>query len=249
MVAGSGPVVMGVLVALLAISLLCWTIIIVKLIHLKRVERENEEFIYFFESTSSLERLESRAMRLQDRSPMAAIFTAAMVRMKSVLERARSSNRKVPGSAMVEMLEREMTSTLRLDMKDLEYAVPVLATTGNAAPFIGLFGTVWGIMKSFHGIGLKGSASLATVAPGISEALVATAAGLAAAIPAVIAYNLFMTKLQRMEQELESFKESVLNRLELEWLAGGQRPPRGTGRQEQKGQVPAYPSDEDELAL
>ncbi len=92
--------------------------------------------------------------------------------------------------------------------------VPFLATTGNTAPFIGLFGTVWGIMSSFHGIGLKGSASLATVAPGISEALVATAAGLAAAIPAVIAFNHFMQKIRILESEFHNFSADFLNIIE-----------------------------------
>jgi biopolymer transport protein TolQ len=92
--------------------------------------------------------------------------------------------------------------------------VPFLATTGNTAPFIGLFGTVWGIMNSFHGIGLRGSASLAVVAPGISEALIATAAGLAAAIPAVIAFNYFMQKIRTLETELQSFSADFLNIIE-----------------------------------
>ncbi len=92
--------------------------------------------------------------------------------------------------------------------------VPFLATTGNITPFIGLFGTVWGIMSSFHGIGLKGSASLAVVAPGISEALVATAAGLAAAIPAVIAFNHFMQKIRILDSELQNFSADFLNIIE-----------------------------------
>jgi biopolymer transport protein TolQ len=93
-----------------------------------------------------------------------------------------------------------------------------LATTGNTAPFIGLFGTVWGIMNAFVGIGQKGSANLAVVAPGISEALVATAAGLAAAIPAVIAYNFFMSKIRVVESELDSFSADLLNIIERDIL-------------------------------
>ena len=96
--------------------------------------------------------------------------------------------------------------------------VPFLATTGNTAPFIGLFGTVWGIMNSFHNIGMKGSANLAVVAPGISEALVATAAGLAAAIPAVIAFNFFMSKIRVVESELQSFSADFLNIIERDIL-------------------------------
>ena len=96
--------------------------------------------------------------------------------------------------------------------------VPFLATTGNTTPFIGLFGTVWGIMNSFHGIGLKGSASLAVVAPGISEALIATAAGLAVAIPAVIAFNFFMQKVRIIESELQSFSADFLNIIERDLM-------------------------------
>jgi biopolymer transport protein TolQ len=103
-------------------------------------------------------------------------------------------------------------------MTRMTQMVPFLATTGNAAPFIGLFGTVWGIMNSFHSIGLKGSANLAVVAPGISEALVATAAGLAAAIPAVIAFNFFMSKIRVVESELHSFSADFLNIIERDIL-------------------------------
>jgi len=97
------------------------------------------------------------------------------------------------------------------EVQRLEKALPLLATTGNTAPFIGLFGTVWGIMASFHGIGLKGSATLAVVAPGISEALVATAAGLAAAIPAVVAYNHYVNKARALETEMANFANDLLN--------------------------------------
>jgi biopolymer transport protein TolQ len=92
--------------------------------------------------------------------------------------------------------------------------VPFLATAGNTAPFIGLFGTVWGIMNTFQGIGLSGSASLAIVAPGISEALIATAAGLAVAIPSVIAYNYFTDRIRILESELQSFSSDLLNIME-----------------------------------
>jgi biopolymer transport protein TolQ len=96
--------------------------------------------------------------------------------------------------------------------------VPFLATTGNTTPFIGLFGTVWGIMNSFHGIGMRGSASLAVVAPGISEALIATACGLAVAIPAVIAFNYFMQKIKTIESELQNFAADFLNILDRDIL-------------------------------
>jgi biopolymer transport protein TolQ len=105
-----------------------------------------------------------------------------------------------------------------MEMTALAKTVPFLATTGNTTPFIGLFGTVWGIMNAFRGIGLRGSASLAVVAPGISEALIATAAGLAAAIPAVVAYNHFTQKISLLESELQNFSADFLNLIERDLI-------------------------------
>ncbi|MBU1162828.1 MAG: MotA/TolQ/ExbB proton channel family protein, partial [Proteobacteria bacterium] len=111
-------------------------------------------------------------------------------------------------------IKRALRRAINTEIAGMTQMVPFLATTGNTAPFIGLFGTVWGIMNSFHSIGLRGSASLAVVAPGISEALIATAAGLAAAIPAVIAFNYFMQKIRVLETELQSFSADFLNIIE-----------------------------------
>ena len=123
-------------------------------------------------------------------------------------------------------VKRSLRRAINTEVTRMTHSVPFLATTGNTTPFIGLFGTVWGIMNSFHGIGLRGSASLAVVAPGISEALIATAAGLAAAIPAVIAFNYFMQKIRVIESELQSFSADFLNIIERDILVenggGGQ---------------------------
>jgi hypothetical protein len=115
-------------------------------------------------------------------------------------------------------VKRALRRAINTEMTRLTQMVPFLATTGNTTPFIGLFGTVWGIMNSFHGIGQRGSASLAVVAPGISEALIATAAGLAVAIPAVIAFNHFMQKIRVIETELHSFSADFLNILDRDIL-------------------------------
>ena len=115
-------------------------------------------------------------------------------------------------------VQRALRRAITTEMTRMTQMVPFLATTGNTAPFIGLFGTVWGIMNSFASIGQKGSANLAVVAPGISEALVATAAGLAAAIPAVIAFNFFMSKIRVVESELQSFSADFLNIIERDIL-------------------------------
>ena len=123
--------------------------------------------------------------------------------------------------AGTENVKRALRRATNAEMARMAQMVPFLATTGNTAPFIGLFGTVWGIMNSFHGIGLTGSASLAVVAPGISEALVATAAGLAAAIPAVIAFNHFSNRIGILETELYNFSADFLNIVERDILITG----------------------------
>jgi biopolymer transport protein TolQ len=117
-----------------------------------------------------------------------------------------------------ENINRSLRRAINSEMTRLTQMVPFLATTGNTTPFIGLFGTVWGIMNSFHNIGMRGSANLAVVAPGISEALIATAAGLAVAIPAVIAYNYFNQKILTIETELQSFSADFLNIIERDIL-------------------------------
>ncbi len=114
----------------------------------------------------------------------------------------------------IENVNRSLRRAINSEITRMSQMVPFLATTGNTAPFIGLFGTVWGIMNSFHNIGLRGAANLAVVAPGISEALVATAAGLAAAIPSVIAFNYFFQKISTIESEMQSFASDLLNIIE-----------------------------------
>ncbi len=111
-----------------------------------------------------------------------------------------------------------MNRACNTEMTKLESALGFLATTGSASPFIGLFGTVWGIMDTFKGIGARGTATLAVVAPGISEALIATAAGLAAAIPAVIFYNYFLNQSKNMVQEMENFASELLNIVERHFV-------------------------------
>ncbi|OEU81471.1 MAG: hypothetical protein BA872_07785 [Desulfobacterales bacterium C00003060] len=118
----------------------------------------------------------------------------------------------------VDNIKRALRRAVNMELTVLGRAIPFLATTGNTTPFIGLFGTVWGIMNSFRGIGLKGSASLAVVAPGISEALIATAAGLAAAIPAVVAYNYFTNKVRVLESEMHNFSADFLNLIERDLM-------------------------------
>ena len=118
------------------------------------------------------------------------------------------------GFQLMGSVKRALRRSIDVELRRLGQLVPFLATAGNTAPFIGLFGTVWGIMNTFRDIGLSQSASLAVVAPGISEALIATAAGLAVAIPAVIAYNYFITRIRVLDSELQGFAADFLNLIE-----------------------------------
>ncbi len=169
-------------------------------------------------------------------SPVARIFRVGYVELNKIsrlnlggkqapAHKGRGEGGSLNGLGLgTENVKRALRRATNAEMTRMAQMVPFLATTGNTTPFIGLFGTVWGIMNSFHGIGLTGSASLAVVAPGISEALVATAAGLAAAIPAVIAFNHFSSRIGMLEAELNNFSADFLNIVERDILmAGGSR--------------------------
>ncbi len=217
MILGAGPVVQFVLVLLVMMSVLSWTIILLKARIFKRAASADEEFEIFFSESQSLSQVASRAKRMTY-CPMANVFSTAYEDYRKLRNDVKIENVPLRREAWIDVLSRSVSKGIKLEIKELEAALPVLATIGNSAPFIGLFGTVWGIMRSFHDIGMKGSASLATVAPGISEALIATAVGLAAAIPAVIAYNIFMSHSSAREQELEAFGVDFLNEVERDLL-------------------------------
>lgn len=219
MVRGSGLVVQLVLFLLIFFSIASWGIIIVKYRYLRKALKESALFTDFFWKSRDLAEAFARARQLQF-SPIARVFRSGYQELKQVskataLHENGSLSAQLGGSENIKRALRRATSAEIVKMTQM---VPFLATTGNTAPFIGLFGTVWGIMNSFHGIGLKGSASLAVVAPGISEALVATATGLAAAIPAVMAFNYFMNKIRTIESELQNFSADFLNIIERDIL-------------------------------
>jgi biopolymer transport protein TolQ len=215
MVFGAGTVVKLVLIILILLSIACWAIIFLKHRLFKRVSKESSRFLDLFWNSKSLVTVFREAKKMED-SPLAEIFRVGYMelgRLSKSSERERADN---PVDLEVQMvwidnMERALRSAVNGELQRLEKALSLLATTGNAAPFIGLFGTVWGIMVAFQGIGLKGSATLAVVAPGISEALIATAAGLAAAIPAVVAYNHFTNKVRNQETEMTNFSNDFLN--------------------------------------
>jgi biopolymer transport protein TolQ len=194
-------VVKSVMLGLIFASLWSWAIIFDKVIRLRSLVRQAEDFEEKFWSGSSLEDLYER-IGTKPREPMSAIFVAAMREWK------RSAGK--PGavsnaSTLAERLDRVMKISLEREMDILQRRMIFLASTGSVAPFLGLFGTVWGIMNTFTAIGATNDTSLATVAPGIAEALFATAIGLVAAIPAVIAYNKISSDLNRYAVRLENF--------------------------------------------
>ena len=191
-----------VMLLLLSASVWCWAIIIEKSVRLRRLNRDATEFEDSFWSGGSLEALYDR-IGAQPLDPMGAVFSSAM---KEWRRSAETGNLTVDrGSSLTERIERVMDVTLSRELEHVERQMIILASTGSTAPFIGLFGTVWGIMNSFQSIAMSKNTSLAVVAPGIAEALFATALGLLAAIPAVIAYNKISKDLDRYAARLEDF--------------------------------------------
>ncbi len=215
----AGPVVKGVLLILFGFSVLSWAILVDRYRMFRRSEAASDAFLDAFSQTENLTSLLQERQEWAD-SPVAAVFHKAYGAARG--KKPGGSRRSRP--MRLYQLERLLSQIGSKELQRLGRNLNFLATTGSVTPFIGLFGTVWGIMKSFRGIGLTGSASLAAVAPGISEALVATAFGLAAAIPAVIGYNHFLHRLQLATTELEGFTASLLNAAEEQEADPGTAP-------------------------
>ncbi|MBL4902742.1 MAG: protein TolQ [Desulfocapsa sp.] len=224
MIMHAGPMGQMVMLTLLFFSIASWSIIFMKIRLFKKAARETDDFLESFWSSKTLNDADDAAKSFP-LSPEAAVFSAGfseLQKINKIRNRSEDDTRNEPLEmqlATMDNLKRAIRKAESQELSDLGKSLPFLATTGSAAPFIGLFGTVWGIMASFHDIGVRGSASLAVVAPGISEALVATAAGLAAAIPAVIAYNYFANQLNQIENEMQNFSTDFLNLVERDLLS------------------------------
>lgn len=190
----SGYVVKVVLLILLFFSVVSWAIIFYKYRYISRANKETDVFLRSYRAGRDLKGLLT-AVRSINLSPLANIFK--FTSSENIVDKAE--------------IKRSLRRFSALESAKLEKYLSFLATTGSTTPFIGLFGTVWGIMNAFRGIGAAGSASLAVVAPGIAEALITTAAGLAAAIPAVIAYNYYLSRARQMIIEMEDFSEELLD--------------------------------------
>jgi len=193
-------IVKGVMILLLLASIWVWAVVFEKVVALKRVNRAADAFEDRFWSGGSLDDLQDREGE-RPTHPMAAVFGAAMREWRRSLNRG--SEKALHGTQ--ERVERAMTVTIGREMERMERWMVFLASVGSVGPFIGLFGTVWGIMNSFSAIAGMNNTNLAVVAPGIAEALFATAIGLVAAIPAVLAYNKLNTDLARFAARLEGF--------------------------------------------
>jgi biopolymer transport protein TolQ len=216
MIAHAGVMVKFVLLLLFFLSLFSWTIIFMKLRLFRRLTDENDKFMELFSSSREIQKVyvESKAFTF---SPLAKSFRAgyAEFNRSKTLQGNPGENKAYQSlNTIMETIQRAVKKVLTTQTSLLEKGLTFLATTGNASPFIGLFGTVWGIMTSFRSIGMKGSATLGVVAPGIAEALIATAAGLAAAIPAVVAFNYFSRRVRAFQVEIASFNADLIGVLE-----------------------------------
>ena len=213
LVLNAGPVAKFVLVVLLVFSIVSWALIVEKWWHFRRVRRQTEAFVRVFREGRRPSVVQTATKKFKE-SPLAQMYSAAYQEFGVLSEMAeRAIEDDEFGRDRLEAVNRAMRRTAAVEIARLERYLTFLATTASATPFIGLFGTVWGIMAAFHGIGKQGSASLAVVAPGISEALIATAAGLAAAIPAVIGYNYFVSRVKDWATEMDGFTLDLLNLL------------------------------------
>ncbi|MEW5849856.1 MAG: protein TolQ [Myxococcota bacterium] len=217
----SGPVVFSILVLLILFSVVSWAIIAYKIWVLREATVKSAAFLDSFWASKRLDVIYGRVDEFLP-SPVAAVFKAGYLELTRVMPKpGEAADKEAALFGGAENVERAMRRAAGAQLTSLESLVPTLATTGSTAPFIGLLGTVLGIMKAFHQIGVVGAASLATVAPGISEALIATAVGLFAAIPAVIAFNFFNARIRVLGTEMESFSADFMNIVRRHFMAAG----------------------------
>ena len=201
------PVGKFALLLLMIFSIVSWAVIIFKLVEYRKAKNNSQMFIHYFRKTRNFSDINKFASGFQN-NPLAEIFRYGY---KELSHQLGSEQSQAETAISVESLNRSLVRASNSEITRLERLNGFLATTASVTPFIGLFGTVWGIMSSFQEIGQKMNANLATVAPGIAEALIATAVGLFAAIPAVIFYNLLLNKLKVMISTMEDFVMEFLN--------------------------------------
>ncbi len=218
MISGSGPVVQTVLYLLIFVSVASWAVILFKAREIHTARKGSEKFVDLFWETRNLTEISKQLDDLPD-NPVAEVFRAGY----QELVRLRSKKKSQPEAMTTELsgvanVERAMRRAASLQRTRLEKLLTFLGTVASTAPFVGLFGTVWGIMNSFRGLSVTTATALQAVAPGISEALIATAMGLAAAIPALVAYNHFSRQARVMAVEMDNFLAEFLNIAERHFL-------------------------------
>ena len=210
LIIGASLPVQAVMLLLVLLSLWSWWLIFYKGATLKRAAKRNATFDDTFWQGSDLNQLYQRVSEGREKlGPQAEVFAAGF---REFIKQKRQAS--VSKEAVVDGTRRALKAAMQREIDALEYQLPGLATVASVSPYIGLLGTVWGIMNSFRGLANVGQATLAQVAPGIAEALIATAIGLFAAIPAVVAYNRFQAQLDRIQTQLETFMEEFLNILQ-----------------------------------
>jgi biopolymer transport protein TolQ len=210
----SGPMAKLVFAVLALFSIASWAVIFGKLSQFQRADRASEKFLEAFHRSQRFSEVNSQAGKL-GASPLVGIFQAGYAEIDSQIKNApepeRPGERKAYRITSLPALQRTLSRAVGVELRGVTRWTTFLATTAAATPFIGLFGTVWGIMQAFNDIGLQGSTSIVAVAPGIAEALINTAAGLAAAIPALIAYNYFAHRVRTIKARMDDFVLEFLN--------------------------------------
>jgi biopolymer transport protein TolQ len=216
----SSPISKGVLLTLALLSVVSWGIILYKLWTFRRSERHSAQFLDVFRRSSKFSEVQAVCKSLDD-SPLVGLFQSGYAELTAQLRQSAPQDPPVgsnPHGAVVRpnlkslpAVDRALVRAAAVEVNKLEHRIPFLATTASMAPFIGLFGTVWGIITAFEGIGQTGSTNLGVVAPGIADALVATAAGLVAAIPAVYFYNALSNRVKLFASEMDDFAMEFLN--------------------------------------
>ena len=207
----TGPVARVVLLLLLGFSIFSWAIIFRKFRTFRAAQRESVEFLKVFRQSKKLSEIRAFCRTLKE-SPLPEVFLAGYREIES--QATMTENPGKPRIRSLESVRRALQIGASTELSRLEKWLVWLATTGAVTPFVGLFGTVWGIIDAFHGLATAGTASLHSVAPGIAEALITTAAGLFAAIPAVIAYNIFLQRIKEFGAQLDDFALEFLNMTE-----------------------------------
>jgi biopolymer transport protein TolQ len=219
MIWGSGWVVRLVLLILVVFSVVTWGIALAKSLEMRRASRQSARFVEIFWDAKNLATIQAASTDLKE-SPVAQMFRGGYQELQRLTKakRANPTDDDATDIGGIENVQRAMSRARTQEITRLERGLTFLATTASTAPFIGLFGTVWGIMNAFLGLSTTTSSSIQAVAPGIAEALIATAVGLAAAIPAVVMYNRFARQVRVLTAEMDTFGHEFLNIAERHFL-------------------------------